>query len=298
MNGTELYDSNGNKFVMRGINHPHVWFTSELNTALDGIVKTGANCVRVVLADGQQWSKTSADDLKNVIAQCEKRKLVAVVELHDATGNDSVSALKTAAEYWIEMKSILNEHKSTVIVNIANEWHHENWGNPGAWAAGYKEVIPMLRNAGIENTLMVDCDGYGQFADSLFRNDYAKQIFAADTQSNTMFSIHMYDSAGKDANTVKGHIDNCFKAGICAVIGEFAADHGSRGDVAEQTILDYCTEKGMGYIGWSWKGNGDGLGSLDISNDWAGNNLSSWGETLVNGNNGIKQTSKTCTVFG
>ena len=297
MSGTKLLDANGNEFIMRGINHAHVWYQWNLNEALDGIAKTGANCVRLVLADGDAWGKTSADDLKNVIEQCEKRKLIAVVEIHDATygtAGDDDSRLVNAAKYWIEMKDILNEHRDTVIVNIANEWHNGSWAKTDEWAAGYKKVIPMIRNAGVQNTLMVDCDGNGQYPQSLF--DHANDILNVDAQKNTMFSVHMYEYAGSDSWTIKNTINKCLDMGICTVIGEFGFRH-TNGDVDEQTIMDYCTEKGMGYIGWSWKGNGGGVEYLDLSYDWSGNSLSSWGNTLINGTNGIKQTSKKCTVY-
>ena len=43
VNGTQLIDANGNNFIMRGINHPHAWFTSQDDTALEAIAATGAN---------------------------------------------------------------------------------------------------------------------------------------------------------------------------------------------------------------------------------------------------------------
>ena len=62
--------------------------------------------------------------------------------------------------------------------------------------------------------------------------------------------------------------------------------------------MQYCSENGLGYLGWSWKGNGGGVEYLDIAKDWSGNELSEdWGEILVNGDNGIKKNSKLCTVF-
>ena len=63
-------------------------------------------------------------------------------------------------------------------------------------------------------------------------------------------------------------------------------------------IMKYCQENGIGYLGWSWKGNSGGVEYLDIANSWDGSVLSAdWGENLVNGENGIKQTSVKCSVF-
>lgn len=296
--GTKLYDAKGNEFVMRGINHAHAWYKDKLTTALDGIAGTGANCVRVVLADGDKWGKISASEVENIIEECEKRKLVAILEVHDATfgsAGDEFSSLDKAADYWIEIKDVVNSHTDTVIVNIANEWHNGSWSKSNDWADGYKKVIPKLRDAGIKNTLMVDCDGNGQYPKSLL--DYADGIFDCDSLKNTMFSIHMYEYAGKDQSTVKNNIDGVLNKNLCLVIGEFGFKH-TNGDVDEQYIMKYCTEKNVGYIGWSWMGNGGGVEYLDIAKSWDGSILSSdWGEILVNDSNGIKATSKICSVF-
>lgn len=49
--------------------------------------------------------------------------------------------------------------------------------------------------------LMVDCAGWGQYPDSIKYN--GKEVFNADSQRNTVFSIHMYEYAGGDSTTVK-----------------------------------------------------------------------------------------------
>ncbi len=55
VSGTKLLDANGNEFIMRGINHAHTWYKGYDDTALEAIAATGANCVRLVLANGVHW---------------------------------------------------------------------------------------------------------------------------------------------------------------------------------------------------------------------------------------------------
>ncbi|RUT36523.1 glycoside hydrolase family 5 [Paenibacillus zeisoli] len=292
IDGTTLYDANGNPFVMRGINHAYTWYKGQEAVAIPAIAKTGANTVRIVLSDGQQWTKDSLSTLQSLITLCEQNKLVAIVEVHDGTGSDSAAVLDNIANYWIEMKSALIGKEKTVILNIANEWYG-TW-NGADWAKGYTSVIPKLRNAGIKNTLMVDGAGWGQYPQSIF--DYGTQVFNSDPLKNTMFSIHMYEYAGKDASTVKSNIDNVLNKNLALVIGEFGIKH-TNGDVDEATIMSYSQQKGVGYLGWSWKGNGSGLEYLDMANDWAGTSYTEQGNAIINGPNGIKATSKICTVF-
>lgn len=293
INGNTLYDANGVPFVMRGINHAYTWYKGQESTAIPAIAATGANTIRIVLSDGQQWTKDSLSAIQSLITLAEQNKLIAVLEVHDGTGSDSSAVLDNIANYWIEMKSALIGKEKTVILNIANEWYG-TWNGAG-WAQGYQSVIPKLRNAGIKNTIMVDCAGWGQYPQSIF--DYGTQVFNADPLKNTMFSIHMYEYAGGNAATVKSNIDNVLNKNLALVIGEFGIKH-TNGDVDEATIMSYAQEKGVGYLGWSWKGNGAGLEYLDMANDWAGTSYTEQGNAIINGPNGIKATSKRSTVFG
>ncbi len=268
-------------------------FKDQLETALDGIAATGANTVRVVLADGDQWEKTTAEDLERTIVECNERKMIAVVEVHDGCGMDKRSYLDNAVSYWIEMKDVLTKYIDTAILNITNEWIGE-W-NAEAWRDGYVEAIPKLREAGIKNTIMVDAAGWGQYGESIRK--YGKDVFDSDPDKNTMFSIHMYGTAGKNERTITSNLKGVTDQGLCVVVGEFGYNH-SDGDVDEAYIMQYCVENDLGYLGWSWKGNGGGVEYLDIAKDWSGNVLSDdWGEILVNGDNGIKKTSKLCSIF-
>jgi chitodextrinase len=290
--GTTLYDANGNPFVMRGINHAHSWYKDQLSVAIPAIAATGANTVRIVLSDGQQWTKDSLSSIQDIITLCERNKLIAVLEVHDGTGSDSKAVLDNIANYWIEMKSALIGKEKTVILNIANEWFGTWDGRE--WAAGYTEVIPKLRNAGIKNTIMVDSAGWGQYPQSII--DYGTEVFNSDSLKNTMFSIHMYEYAGGDSATIKSNIDQVLNKNLALVIGEFGIKH-TNGDVDEATIMSYSQEKGVGYLGWSWKGNGSGLEYLDMAKDWTGSSYTEQGDIIINGPHGIKATSQLCSVF-
>lgn len=296
VDGTRLLDANGNEFIMRGINHAHVWFRNNLDEALQGIANTGANCVRVVLGDGNStngWGPTSEDEIKEIIKKCKSKKLICILESHNPTGSNEVSDLNKAVEYWKKVKGAFVGEEAYVIINIANEWYG-SWDNLRKWGDAYVDAVKELRGAGIHNTIMVDSAGWGQCAKSV--PQFGEKILAADSEKNTMFSVHMYGSAGGSKAQIKSAIDNVLNKNLCLVIGEFGWNH-SDGDVDEDYIMQYCTERNVGYIGWSWKGNGGGVEYLDISNDWAGNRLSDWGNNLVNNTYGIKKTSKICTVF-
>ncbi len=291
--GSHLYDANGIPFVMRGVNHAHTWFKDQLETAMPAMAKAGCNTVRIVLSNGKKWQKDDLASVKKILDLCEQYKMIAVLEVHDPLGVEDVQQLLYAAEYFVEMKEALVGKEDRVIINIANEWYGQ-WG-AAPWAEGYKKAIAVIRNAGLTHTIMVDSAGWGQYPQSI--HTYGKQVFDSDPLKNTMFSIHFYEYAGGTEAMVKYNIDEVVNQGLCLVIGEFGWKHTS-GDVAEAYIMDYCQDMNIGWLAWSWKGNGGGVEYLDLVSDWAGNTLTpEWGQVVVNGPNGLKETSKICSVF-
>ena len=293
VDGTKLLDANGNEFVLRGINHPHAWFKDQLETAYDAIAETGSNSIRIVLGSGVQYGKTNMKELERVIRNAKERDMIAVVEVHCITGSDSIDDLLKVTDFWIEMKDVLAGTEAYCILNIANEWVGK-WDST-IWRDGYTQAIPKLREAGIKNTIMVDSAGWGQYAKCV--QDYGMEVFESDPDRNTMFSVHMYGAAGKNSDTIEAAIKGATDQGLCIIVGEFGYNH-SDGDVDEAYIMQYCTDNNIGYMGWSWKGNGGGVEYLDIANEWDGSVLSpDWGENLINGATGIKATSEICSIF-
>jgi len=292
VSGTKLLDANGNQFIIRGTNHSHTWYKSDTKVAIPAMASAGCNAVRIVLSNGVQWSEDSADDVKSIISQCENNKMIAVLEVHDATGKNDQSELIKAANYFVKIKDALVGKEDRVIINIANEWQGE-W-NSSNWATAYKAAVAVIRNAGLKHTIMCDAGGWGQYGQSV--KDGGKSVFDSDPLKNTMFSIHMYGTAGKDASTIKTNIDGVINQNLCLIIGEFGWNH-SDGDVDEATIMSYCNEKSVGWMSWSWKGNGGGVEYLDMVKDWAGKSLNTWGDTVINGTYGLKKTSKTCSIY-
>lgn len=285
VDGTQIYDATGQPFVMRGVNHAHTWYKNDLATAIPAIAATGANTVRIVLSNGQQWTRDDIASVEAILALCDQYELIAMLEVHDATGSDNVSALNAAVNYWVSIKDALIGKEDRVIVNIANEWFG-SWSSAG-WAAGYQAAIPALRNAGIKNMLVVDGAGWGQYPTSIFT--HGNDVFDSDPLGNTIFSIHMYEYAGGNAATIKNNIDHALAIGVPVIIGEFGHYH-SAGDVDEAYILSYTQQLGVGWLAWSWYGNGGGVEYLDLATGPAGS-LTTWGNTIVNGPNGLSTTS-------
>ncbi|GAA3278320.1 cellulase family glycosylhydrolase [Dactylosporangium vinaceum] len=292
-----LYDANGNEFVMRGVSHAHTWYPSQTG-AFANIKALGANTVRVVLATGDQWAKNDAADVANVVSLCKANRLICVLEAHDTTGYGEAGAavsLDKAVDYWLSIKSALVGQEKYVIVNIGNEPYGNNAATVANWTTDTANAVKRLRANGFEHTIMVDAPNWGQDWTFTMR-DNAATVFAADPQKNTVFSIHMY-GVFDTAAEIDDYLNRFVAAKLPIVVGEFGFNH-SDGNPDEDTIMATTTALKIGYLGWSWSGNGGGVEYLDMVTNFNPAQLTSWGERIFNGANGIRATAKEASVYG
>ncbi|MBR1425923.1 MAG: cellulase family glycosylhydrolase [Paludibacteraceae bacterium] len=260
VSGNRLLDGYNQPFRMLGANLAYAWFKGYgYDRQMEAMRRAGANAVRIALSDGGQYTKDPYDTVQGIIAKAEALHMVAVLEVHDHTGSDDAAALQQAAAYWVEMKGALIGHEHSVIINIANEWQG-TWKQYAAYESAYTTAIRTLRNAGIKHCLMVDAAGWGQEVASL--TSKAQTILTNDPEHNIIFSIHMYETAGAP-NRVELNINNVLGQGVALCIGEFAWAHKGE-DVDEDAIISVCRQREVGWLAWSWWGNGSGLGYIDL----------------------------------
>ncbi|BBH67620.1 endoglucanase [Actinoplanes sp. OR16] len=292
VSGTDIVEANGQKFVMRGVNHMHTWYAGQTGSFAD-IKAAGANTVRVVLSGGR-WTANSASDVQNVIDLCKANKMICVLENHDTTGYGEDAAAYTldqAVDYWIGLKSVLTGQEDYVVINIGNEPIGNT--NPGQWTAATVAAIQKMRTNGFQHLLMVDAPNWGQDWQYTMR-DNAQTVLNADTQKNTVLSIHMY-AVFNTAASIVDYLDTFENNGWPLVIGEFGWRFDSS-QVDHETLLAEAVKRDLGYLGWSWAGNTDPV--LDMAIGFDPDNLSTWGERIFNGANGIKATAREASIFG
>jgi mannan endo-1,4-beta-mannosidase len=291
INGPNIVEANGQTFIMRGVSHEHTWFPSQ-TSSFANIKALGANTVRVVLSGGR-WTANTPSDVANVVSLCKANRLICVLEDHDTTGYGEDSAAYTldqAVNYWISLKDVLAGQENYIVINIGNEPIGNT--NPGQWTSATAAAVQKMRANGFDHLLMVDAPNWGQDWQYTMR-DTAQTVLDADTQHNTVLSIHMYD-VFNTAASIKAYLD-AFKAkGWPLVIGEFGWQQ-SATNVDDQTVMSEAVARGLGYLGWSWAGNNDPY--LDMATNFDPTQLSTWGLRIFNGTNGIKATSKEATIY-
>ncbi|HEY5806597.1 MAG TPA: cellulase family glycosylhydrolase, partial [Povalibacter sp.] len=294
----QLLDANGTPFVMRGINYPYTWYQSRpTQQDFAAMAATGANTVRIVLSTGGQWARVNGSQVSQLIQWSKDNKMIAVLEVHDSTGwSEQTTAvpISNAVAYWTssDIRAAINGQENFVIVNIANE----PFGNTttASYLPDTIAAIQALRTAGLTHTLMIDGATWGQDWSNTMRTN-AQQLWTADSLRNLLFSVHMYE-VYQSSSPIMAYMQAFDDMGLPLVIGEFGPQNNGQ-PVDVETIFSQAQQRANGYIGWSWSGNGSGGVSLDMVSNFS-TTFTSWGERIVNGANGIRQTSVLATVFG
>jgi mannan endo-1,4-beta-mannosidase len=290
ISGRNIVEANGQNLIMRGVNHPHVWYTGQTSSFAD-IKAAGANTIRVVLGTGKRWGPSN--DVPAVINLCKQNKLICVLEVHDTTGygeEGAAASLDEAANYWISQKANLVGQENYVVINIGNEPIGNT--NPAQWTAATAAAIAKLRTNGFEHLIMVDAPNWGQDWQNVMR-DTGQTVLDADTKKNTVLSIHMY-AVYANAATIVAYFDAFKNKGWPLVVGEFGWKFNT-GEVDHETILSEAQARGLGWIAWSWSGNTDPI--LDMTTSFNPAQLTTFGERIVNGANGLKATSREASIY-
>ncbi|WP_460777043.1 glycoside hydrolase family 5 protein [Nocardiopsis nanhaiensis] len=281
-----LAHADGSNLLIRGVSHPHAWFTEETDSIAD-IAGLGANTVRVVLSSGDQWEETPESEVAAIVDDCKDLQIVCMLEVHDATGygeDPEAVSLDEAVAYWLRIQDAVDGEEDHVIVNIANEpFGNDEVINEG-WAEDTSGAVGRLRDAGFDHMLVVDAPNWGQDWQHIMRDD-APEVAAADPNGNTVFSIHMY-GVYEDESTVVDYLEHFTDAGLPLIVGEFGHRH-TDGDPDEDAIMAHTDRLGLGYIAWSWSGNADEVAYLDLVEDFDADRLTDWGERVFYGPNGI-----------
>ncbi|AGB26659.1 endoglucanase (plasmid) [Mycobacterium sp. JS623] len=295
-----LVESNGTPFVMRGTNHMFTWHPDQWATFAD-VKRLGANSLRVSLSGGR-WTPNGVDDVRAVISECKRNRLICVLEDHDTSGyltTQNEWSLDRAADYWISIKDALIGQENYVLINIGNEPYRTV--DTAEWSSATQSAIHKLRDAGFRHTLIVDGPDAGEDRSFAMR-DNAPGILNDDPDHNILFSVHMYGAFNNPA-AVASYLDSFQTRGIPLLVGEF----GDNSDDPNQdiksdanSIMAEAVRRGIGYLGWCWSGNDPGgpAPHLDQAVDFDPNRLTPWGQRIFEGPDGIGATSIEATVYG
>jgi len=293
-----LYDPNGDKVMLRGVNEMFIWSGSDLTgeKTFPEIAKTGANVVRIAWLSSVENPNGSAANLDAVITNCVKNGLIPMPELHGATGD--WSKLQQQVDYWVspEVVQVLKKHEAYLLLNIANEAGDRNVTDR-QFREGYEQAVSRIRKAGIRCPLVVDGANWGQSIDILQAN--GPYLIGKDPLQNLLFSVHMWWTAPDGATErIKNELRESVEQELPLIVGEFAPmGVGCARSIDYKTIMEQCQQYSIGWMAWSWGlvDNGD-CKLMDMTSDTRKaqyEGLEAWGkEVAVTDKFSIKNTAK------
>jgi mannan endo-1,4-beta-mannosidase len=292
-----VLSASSKSFVMRGINLQYGDDPSSRLAMIDEIADTGANTIRLELR-----SSTTADQLRSALDEIVARGLVAVVMYweSDVTCQSDTKGFEVAMTRWTDTwKAVLGDakYKANLVLNIANEWGDANAKD--AYLNTYRDAIARLRAAGYQFPLMIDAASCGQQY-SVFANGGATALAQADPYRNVIFSTHAYWSYQTSA-AIDAAIAAVQGQGQAFVWGEFgqAAFQASTGNATDHRyLIKHAEDIGIGYLAWSWYGNGGDAQVLDMRQAGVTPLLTAYGEEVVNGGSSFKGIRATSVLIG
>lgn len=286
--GRFLYDNQGEKVTLYGVNKMCTWMDKDGDPSFKEIAKTGANCVRIT------WSITdTAKDLDTVLANCRKEHMIPIIEVHDGTGEwDKLGSL---VDYWTQddIAEVIIKHQEYTILNIGNEVGNGNVTD-AQFTEGYTDAITRIRAAGIHVPLMIDGHTWGQSINVL--QSCGPTLIENDPDSNILLSVHMWWPAmyGHNAQEVIDELTESYEMELPLVVGEFGHiwEDSEQGKIPYQTIMEYCAKLDIGYIAWSWGPGNNPQTFLDMTSDGTFDTLNDYGtEVCLTSEYSIKNLS-------
>lgn len=273
-----LYDNQGEKTILYGINKMVVWMDKDGQPSFSEIAKTGANCVRIVwtMKDG------TAEELDTAIRNCRAEHMIPMVELHDATGE--FGKLSSLVDWWVDPDTVnvIKKHEEYLLINIGNEVGDTNVSD-ATFTSGYIEAVTRMRAAGIHVPLIIDASSWGQDINKL--QACGPDILAADPDSNLMFSAHLWwpYMYGHSDQEVIDELTESVNMGLPLVIGEFANqwEQSPQGQIPYKTIMEYCAKFEIGYLIWSWGPGNSPQTFLDMTADGTFDTMQDWAKEMV-----------------
>lgn len=246
--GTQIYDPNGQEFIIKGIN----MFAWEGTNQADSLINDwGFNTVRVpnyLLGNYNQPHPADNNYGTNhqIADVFTSQGSVVIFDAHDRIGsyyqNEEWEILKN---YWRDMAQEFKDNPS-VWFNLHNE-PGNGLANPAKWVSYHQELIDIIRGEGADNLIIIDGEAWGQDFQTQTIATHAHELL--DHNQNIVFSIHAYEQWNN--NNIASYLDELYARDIPVIIGEYGAENVGQSTLNATTKTIAATqEREIGRIVW------------------------------------------------
>lgn len=251
INGTTIYDPNGQEFIIKGTN----MFAWEGITNVDSYLNNwGFNTIRVpnyLLGSYNQDHPEVNGYAGNhsIVDAYTSQGAVVIFDAHDLAGSYYQGAdFEVLKDYWRDMAREFKDNPY-VWFNLHNEPGNAT-ANTTQWVSYHRELIDIIRAEGANNLIVVDGEAWGQDFPTQTIANHAQEIM--DGNENIMFSIHVYDRwLGRD---IGAYFDTLQNQGIPIMVGEYGVENNGINTLDASTqMMAAAQEREIGRIVWAAK---------------------------------------------
>jgi hypothetical protein len=304
--GNQVRDTCGNRLLVRGIEQPMWWASTQLPW-LDSIAATGANAVRLIVNHADMsWA-----DVDTLFGRASSLGLVFYWSIYTVPAGRGLTDYRDV-NYWNlpEVRSLYQKYKKWIVVDVVQEFD----GTATAWRDNAISRIQQLRTWGYDCPFDAISNMSGRNLPTLLT--YGADVEAADPLHKTImgWQAYWFETAcgGSCCTGLAGRSDwsggwtyqSEYNMSLCQAIQTasqqtFPIQMGIEKwtEASELQYMDYqgamqaAQQNGVGWLWWAWTGGGVGN---KLSED--GSSLNALGQQVANTDpNGIRNTStKAC----
>lgn len=284
-----IHAPDGSEFIARGVNLQYGDRPEQALPAIAAIDSTGANMIRLQLR-----RNTTAQQLRRALDEAVKHKIPVMVfywEKDITCASDSALLRRDTEALWLKRWAVVlktPKYQPWIMLNIANEWGTSKDGFKD-YEATYTDLIKAFRAEGVRAPIVIDAADCGQ-AISSFTGGRGKAFVEADPLKNLIVSVHAYHHLWNSPGLIDDNIAALKATGLPFMLGEFGdRELNEDGHTVDHLYLMQSAQaQGVGWLAWSWKGNGGATRVLDMSQDYGKVTLTRRGEEIVKAWGGLK----------
>ena len=326
--GKNLTLTSGQNIILRGVNYPFIDdggldMTSPVSykSRIDEVAKTGANSLRIMwYTTGTHWRDSAQfgtagtmsgyvnnGHLNNVVAYCITKNMIPILEIHNVTcTNDWATFNGAVMNFWKSpaIQTLIANNKSKIIINLANEFGNVRWTSDVAanlliYKNNYNAAIASLRILNINVPIMIDAPDCGQSSTEML--SIAESMNSSDSQKNLIFSAHTYWAGyATTLSQIRAKLNEAQNTNVCFILGEVAntQEGTSCGSIDLSAIypmiLQEACSRNIGWLAWAF--HKDCSAPREMTNNGQFNNLTHYGNDLVNNTTYGLKSAGTCAA--
>lgn len=268
VSGTNLYDSNGNIFQLKGVStHGLSWFPEYVNReAFSSLKNFGVNAIRLAMYTSEYngyCNGGNKEDLKKLVMQgvnlATELGMYVVIDWHILSDGNPNTYKNDAITFFDEMSRTYASH-GNVLYEICNE---PNGGTSWSEIKSYaEEIIPVIRKNDADAIIIVGTPTWSQDVDLVSQSPLDSNHY-----SNILYALHFY--AGTHKDDLRNKFQKAYENGLPMIVSEFsicdASGNGYNDTTSANQWMELLNSYGISYVAWNLSNKNESSSILNSS---------------------------------